>query len=326
MPCFESLATLRRMDGPGVRVRAFGREIARAWLLVGYVLVTFIGGLVQHLRPTWLHLANYLVYLPLYLALIWWWTRKDAPLSPSEIGRPARWREILALATPWVVLVGLIAWTLVVRARPADPVSLASTPNPVAAATTSTGHLLQLRLGNAAMSTLKLTLPALALCAIAKMSWRRIGFAPRYLGLAAVLVGIGIANALALSATVGLQLSALPLFALPAIVVPYYAIQLLINALPEELAARGLTLQRWLALTRSPGVAITVSTIWFVALHAPFRLLQDGNLSLGDALNWLFFGGQPTGVVWGYLFYRTRSLWPGILWHGSYTVLGTLFL
>jgi membrane protease YdiL (CAAX protease family) len=34
---------------------------------------------------------------------------------------------------------------------------------------------------------------------------------------------------------------------------------------------------------------------------------------------------QPTGLIWGYLFYRTRSIWPGVLWHTSFTTLGVLF-
>lgn len=310
------------------------RSILRERLLVAYVLVTFVGGLAVEIRPMWTQLVNYLVLLPLYIALIYAWTRNDTPLSASEIGRPARWREAIALVVPWLIIIAFVAWVLSTRqsteARSAiEATPLASrAPSPAVAApvTIDKAHLLWMRLGNVMSSTLKQTLPALALCAIASMSWRRIGFAPRYVGLAAVLIGIAFAIALTQLLASGEPLTRLPLFAYPAIIIPYYTLQLFINAIPEELGYRGLTMQRWLALTRSPGIAITISTILFVSFHIPFLLHQDGNLSLGTAMMRMFFGGQPTGIVWAYLFYRTRSLWPGILWHASYTVLGYVFV
>ena len=303
------------------------RQLRRWWLLGAYVLVTFTGGLALEMRPTWTHLVNYAVLLPLYLGIIAWWTRRDTPLEAAEIGRPERWREVIALVVPWVVIIALTAWVLVVRAKPSAPVTLTSTPQVVASATeVDHAHLLWMRMGNALSSTIKQTLPALALCLLARMSWRRMGFAPRHLGLAGALAAVGMTISIVLAWTTDAPLAQLPLYAFPAIVVPYYAIQLLINALPEELAARGLILQRWLALTGSPSTAITVATVWFAAMHAPYLLLQDGDLTLAQSLRWLFFAGQPTGIVWGYIMYRTRSLWPGILWHASYTVLGHVFL
>lgn len=298
------------------------------------MLVTFVGGLAFEVRPVWAQLVNHLVLLPLYLALIYAWTRNDMPLSASEIGRPARWREIIALVVPWLSVIALVVWILATRqsteasnALEATPlVSPRPSPEVVAKTTIDNAHLLWMRLGNVMSSTLKQTLPALALCAIAKMSWRRIGFAPRYLGLAAVLIAIAFAIVLIQWLALGVPLTRLPLFAYPAIILPYYMLQLFINALPEELGYRGLTMQRWLALTHSPDTAITISTILFVSFHMPFLLLQDETLSLETATMRLFFGGQPTGVVWAYLFYRTRSLWPGILWHGSNTVLGYVFV
>ncbi len=316
------------------------RSILRERLLVAYLLVTFVGGLALEVRPVWTQLVNQLVLLPLYIALIYAWTRNDTPLSASEIGRPARWREGIALVVPWLSIIALVAWALLTRqstdatsaleaaplASPKPSPTVTTTVTTVTTVTIDNAHLLWMRLGNVMASTLKQTLPALALCVIAQMSWRRLGFAPRYVGLAAVLIGIAFAIALILSLVSGVPLTTLPLFAYPAIIVPYFALQLFINALPEELGYRALTMQRWLALTRSPGVAITISTILFVSFHIPFLLLQNESLSLGTATMRLFFGGQQTGIVWAYLFYRTRSLWPGILWHGSNTVLGYVFV
>jgi hypothetical protein len=39
----------------------------------------------------------------------------------------------------------------------------------------------------------------------------------------------------------------------------------------------------------------------------------------------LVAGAQPTGIAWGYLCHRTRSVWPGAIWHTSATVLGPIF-
>jgi membrane protease YdiL (CAAX protease family) len=65
--------------------------------------------------------------------------------------------------------------------------------------------------------------------------------------------------------------------------------------------------------------------VLFSAMHIPSHLAQPS-----DAPWWtlipLIPGLQPTGLIWGYLCYRTRSIWPGVLWHTSFMTLGVLFL
>lgn len=293
-------------------------------VLAGFVLATAVGALVLHTRPPFTVVVNYVVLLPLYIGVITFWTRRDPPLSATDIGRTSRWREIVALAAPWMILVAVAVWAWYVRSPPRDPgppaTSVPSQPS------IDLARLLRGRANNALASTLKITLPTVLLCAIAGMSWRRLGLAPRHLGLGVLLAALGVVNAVVLAMTTDFELAMLPLFSVPAVIVPYFLLQLLINAVPEELLARGLTMQRWLALTRAPGVAIAISTVFFALIHVPFRLMTDPAASPASLSLEVIFSPQPTGVVWAYLFYRTRSLWPGIVWHGSFVVLGVVFL
>jgi membrane protease YdiL (CAAX protease family) len=36
--------------------------------------------------------------------------------------------------------------------------------------------------------------------------------------------------------------------------------------------------------------------------------------------------GTVSGILFGYVFYRTRSIWPGVIWHTSISGLGLMFV
>ena len=108
-------------------------------------------------------------------------------------------------------------------------------------------------------------------------------------------------------------------------------IQPFINGVPEEFVFRGIILSRLLALLRRPGPALVLSSVLFTALHIPSILAHPHGL--GGYPWWIVIPGvvltptpEPTGLAWGYLFYRTRSIWPGAVWHTSTSVLGCTFL
>lgn len=291
-------------------------EAVRNPALIAYLALA-IGVSAAGLDPEQLGstLVNYFVAVPLYMLAIRWWTRNDRPLATDSDIRPrSSRRELAALAAIAFLITAAILWYL--RSRipgPGGGGGTAPAPDGWAA--------LAGKARNAAGTLLVFGVPIGITFAILRLRPREAGLAPRYLGLGAALVASGIVFA-ALLALAGNRLQ-MPLFTLPAFALPLYFVQMFINGLPEELLFRGVVLQRMMALGASPVTAIVLSSVAFSAMHIPIKLLQ-----FPDAPAWQVVLGSLTsytGLVWGYLFYRTRSIWPGVLWHTSYTVLGVLF-
>ena len=97
-------------------------------------------------------------------------------------------------------------------------------------------------------------------------------------------------------------------------------IGVLINALPEELLFRGLLLPRLENQLKNPMNALVVSAILFNALHLPINIYNG--MSVLDAFLRIFALSYPSGLIWGYLYMRTRSIVPGVLWHAANMNLG----
>src|SRR5207253_10381052 len=96
------------------------------------------------------------------------------------------------------------------------------------------------------------------------------------------------------------------------------AFQVFSNGFPEEFIFRGVILSRLLALLRRPASALVLSSALFTAVHIP-SALASGVLR---GYPWVVVlgliltpGPGPTGLAWGYLLSRARSLWPGALRH-----------
>jgi membrane protease YdiL (CAAX protease family) len=107
-------------------------------------------------------------------------------------------------------------------------------------------------------------------------------------------------------------------------IVAVYLVGLLVNALPEELLFRGMLLPRLEAFTGNSLRALVLSAWLFNLLHLPIALSRGATPF--TALLEVFAIGLPTGLVWGYLYLRTRSILPGVLWHGANVTLGYLML
>ncbi len=103
-----------------------------------------------------------------------------------------------------------------------------------------------------------------------------------------------------------------------------WLIGIFINAFPEELFFRGSLLPRLEKLFNNPLNALVVSAILFNALHLPIEIYHG--VPLLKALLGIFSTAYPTGLIWGYLYLRTRSILPGTLWHASNTHLGFIFM
>jgi membrane protease YdiL (CAAX protease family) len=167
----------------------------------------------------------------------------------------------------------------------------------------------------AASSTLKHTIPLVVLTLALGYGWRGLGLAPRAGRLTLILLTIAVA--------LGLPFGVLTM-APPWQLALGYLIGLFINALPEELLYRGYLLPRLEAVLRSPLTALVISVWLFNLGHVPLAIAQRGE-SPWVALADVFAITEPTGLIWGYLYLRTRSVLPGTLWHGTNAVLGIVF-
>jgi membrane protease YdiL (CAAX protease family) len=185
-------------------------------------------------------------------------------------------------------------------------------------------------IANAVPSALLTLLPAVVVIFLVfRYRPEQIGLVPRRLGLALGLVTLGIALAALVwlafgqSTTLVQGIARTGLAAVP-LTLAIYAAQLFVNGVQEELIFRGAMLSRLLRWLANPHHALVLVAFLFVAMHIPSYLARGESVS-PLALAASVLAPQPTGLIWGYLFYRTRSIWPGVIWHTSFTTLGVLF-
>lgn len=164
-------------------------------------------------------------------------------------------------------------------------------------------------------STIKQLIPTLLLFWIFRCGRHSMGLARPHLRLTAALVGITTAFGL----LAGVLLRA-PLGQVLAL----YATGIFINALPEELFFRGMLLPRLEKFFANPLNALVVSALLFNAMHVPLDVTQGEPLL--SAVLGIFRVDYPTGLLWGYLYLRTRSILPGLFWHAANGRLGFIFL
>jgi membrane protease YdiL (CAAX protease family) len=103
-----------------------------------------------------------------------------------------------------------------------------------------------------------------------------------------------------------------------------YLIGIFVNALPEELFFRSFLLPRLEEAFANPLNALVVSALVFNLIHVPIEIYRGASPLM--ALLSVFSIGYPTGLIWGYLYQRTRSILPGTLWHAANARLGFLFV
>ncbi|NLG97156.1 MAG: CPBP family intramembrane metalloprotease [Chloroflexi bacterium] len=168
---------------------------------------------------------------------------------------------------------------------------------------------------SAVSSTIKQLLPTLLVIFLLGCGQHAVGLARPHWRLTAVLVGI--------TAIFGLLIGVL-LRAPLVQVVGLYGIGIFINALPEELFFRGLLLSRLEKFFSNPLNALVISALLFNAVHVPIEI-RNGVPPLTAVLG-IFCTDYPTGLLWGYLYLRTRSILPGMFWHAANGRLGFIFM
>jgi len=260
-----------------------------------------------------------LVLLLVYVSVINFATR-DRPTAVTAITRPdARSSDIGFAMTVavlqfggaaifWFVIVpsGLVhAWAAGLRG--------AGVPSLVAS-----------KAAIAAIAVPLLLLPTLVALAFFRLRAGDVGLkaTPRDLLLGVALAVIGIAlglGAVAKGGHPGLMWESAPMPAVTAAI----AFQSLINGIPEELAFRGVIFGRLMPWLGRPGNSLAISTMVFGLYHVP-SLVAGSHVPLWEGVPITLFGALP-GLVLGYLFYRTRSIWPGAIWHTSFSGVALLF-
>jgi membrane protease YdiL (CAAX protease family) len=284
-------------------------------LLVVYGLLLVLGGVVE-LGPV-LALVD-VILLAAYVALIHFATRgrvhRQPPMQPSS----SRGRDIrLAVTVAVVQLTGvMIAWFVII------PDGL---PAALRAGLKGAGvpSLIAGNLSAVALTVPLLLLPTLIAVAAFRCSARAVGLTarPRDLLLGVVLAAIGIglgAGAVLAGNHPGLLWESAPI----PVVAATITLQSLVNGIPEELAFRGVIFGRLMPWLGRPGNSLAISTMVFGLFHVPSYVAGGASVWLALAIG--FFGALP-GLVLDYLFYRTRSIWPGAIWHTSITGVGLMF-
>jgi membrane protease YdiL (CAAX protease family) len=167
----------------------------------------------------------------------------------------------------------------------------------------------------AVSTTIKQLIPTLLVFLLLGYGRRGMGLAQPHWKLSGVLLGI--------TAAFGLFTGVLLRAPLPEVLV-LYGIGIFINALPEELFFRGMLLPRLEKLFANPLNALMISAVLFNLIHVPIEL-NHGETLIRALLN-VFSTAYPSGLIWGYLYLRTRSILPGMLWHAANGNLGFILM
>lgn len=265
------------------------------------------------------HLPINLALVAAYVSVVHFATR-GRPMAAPAVQRPNARRRDIGLATTVAILqftAVMIFWFVIVpHGVPASW-----------AADLRNAGLPRLVAGEAATAALAvplLLLPTLAALAAFRFRPSEVGLAasPPDLALGVVLAAIGVGVGVAYVAAgkdPGLFWESAPLPVAAAAI----GLQSLINGVPEELAYRGVILSRLMPWLGRPGNSLAIATMVFGLFHVP--MLIAGGESFGLALGTGLFGLLP-GLLLGYVFYRTRSIWPGAIWHTSISGVGLMFV
>ena len=276
------------------------------WLVIGTLLTPFVAGL-EALAGAILNL----LLMAFWVVLI----RHLTPNSPApvKIRRP---RIELWVALGWLAVSFALVMTYHGLINLGPLMVFQSETIPVFVRTTAGGALPEWVVGplvNAAQNTVTDLLPVIALFLALGYGATGMGLRLRYPKLILALLGVSIL----FGAPFRLGFfSGQPVLQ----VLLLYIIEIFRNGFHEELFFRGFLLPRLEPYLGGLN-AIVVSAWLFQVIHIPSHIVQDG-ASVPAAILSSFVTAFPSGLIWGYLYYRTRSVIPGLLWHASFFTLG----
>lgn len=286
-------------------------------LLIVYAASNVLAGIFEY--TPWLAPVN-LLLLAAYVSVIHFATRGRQFAMPDARPPNARSRDFGLAMTVAILQLAAVAvvWFLLIphglpKAWAAD-MTAAGVPSPIAG-----------KAANVALTVPLLLLPTLVALARFRVRARDVGLTviPRDLALGVGLAAMGVCLAV-VSVAAGTRPGLLWQSASLPIVTATTVLQSLSNGLPEELAFRGVIFGRLMYWLGRPGNSLALSTMVWGLFHVPTLVVGSGIPIWVAPFIGMF--GALQGLVYGYLFYRTRSIWPGAIWHTSNTGLGLIFL
>ncbi len=286
-------------------------------LLIVYAAINVLAGIFVY--TPWLAPVN-LLLLAAYVSVIHFATRGRQLAMPDVRPPNARSRDIGLAITVAVLQLAAVAvvWFLII------PHGL---PKTWAAGFKAAGlpTLIAGKAANVALTIPLLLLPTLVAIAFFRVRAHDVGLTviPRDLALGVGLAAMGVGVAL-VSVAAGTGPGLLWQSASLPVVTATTVLQSLSNGIPEELAFRGVIFGRLMPWLGRPGNSLALSTMVWGLFHVPTLVVGSGLPVWVAPFIGLF--GALQGLVYGYLFYRTRSIWPGAIWHTSNTSLGLIFL
>mgnify|MGYP005852511953 CR=1 FL=1 len=278
-------------------VRHLGGGLLHSRLLLAYCVLGLLWGLPRGAMGFGAVLFNYLVLLPLYVLIIYLWTRGRPTLAQvaaddAPTGRGAARRRDLALVVVlYAVNIAGVVWFWV--AGPPQAVI-----EPVAAALRQAGWDRELANTtiNALGSVLLSLIPALVVVfGLFRLSPGQVGLRPRNLGLGVALIVLGVGLALLIKLVFGNSTKLVSAPEAVPLALAIFCAQLFINGLPEEFIFRGAILSRLLPWLRNPHHALVLVSGLFVASHYPSYLARPTGAPWWTLVP-LSPGSQPTGL------------------------------
>ncbi|TMD00226.1 MAG: CPBP family intramembrane metalloprotease [Chloroflexi bacterium] len=302
-------------------MRARGAAVVRNHPLLTPLFIVYgaINVLAVAFEAPLSHFPINLLLLAAYVVVIYVATRDRQVAAPTVQRAGTRSRDFgLAVTVAIVQLAAVIAVWFVIRPH--------GLPAAWASALRSAGvpHLIAAEAATALLGVGLLLVPTLVAVAAFRFRLRDVGLTanPRDLVLGVVLAAIAVGVGVAYVATgqhAGLFWESASLTVAAAAI----ALQSLVNGVPEELAFRGVIFGRLMPWLGRPGNSLAISTMVFGLFHVPM-LIASGE-PFGLAVGTGLFGALP-GLLLGYAFYRTGSMWPGAIWHTSFSGVGLLFV
>lgn len=297
--------------------------LGRLWhspVLLGYLVIGTVAGFFQAGMLEVLVTAVNLIILGLFAVIIHMMTSKQ-PASILPIKRPKA-----ELITGLVLFLLILGSSFMLFHLTKIPVLQASFDRFICYAYNMAdvlcGYGMPLwsasYIGNAITSTAVQLIPTLIIFIAFGYGISGMGFKNNHWKLTIVLIALTI-----LFGIPGYQY--LPLYQYPFLkTLTLFLIHLFINAIPEELFFRGFLLPRCERFLKNPVNALVLTSILFGAAHIPYHIANGSGIeyALLNTISVSF----PSGLLWGYLYQRTRSVTPGILFHGSYSIWGGYFL
>lgn len=147
-----------------------------------------------------------------------------------------------------------------------------------------------------------------------------MGLRPRKIALGLLLVGAGVALHLAGRA-------ALPQPEAPESMrtaASAFLFTLFTRALPLEFFYRGVLLPRLEVHVPSRLDVLAIAALLYTLGQVPERIVA-GTPALTILLDVIAGLGAAPALAWGYLYLRTRSVWPGAIWHAAHVTFDAVF-